>query len=76
MQQEGVPVPDGAEGFVGPLESAGNTVVHVALNGRLAGEKGVFPSLARRVLRGRLARKASALLVELPCRLAGEPQAA
>ncbi|KAG2488839.1 hypothetical protein HYH03_012637 [Edaphochlamys debaryana] len=37
MQQEGVALPEGAEDYVEPLESSGHTVVHVALNGYLAG---------------------------------------
>ncbi|GIL57370.1 hypothetical protein Vafri_12621 [Volvox africanus] len=37
MQQELVDIPAEAEVFSGPMESCGQTVVHVALNGRLAG---------------------------------------
>ncbi|GIL89731.1 hypothetical protein Vretifemale_17508 [Volvox reticuliferus] len=37
MQQELVDIPAEADAFIGPMESCGNTVVHVALNGRLAG---------------------------------------
>ncbi|GLI67539.1 hypothetical protein VaNZ11_011761 [Volvox africanus] len=37
MQQELVDVPAEAEAFNEPMESCGHTVVHVALNGRLAG---------------------------------------
>ncbi|KAG2435932.1 hypothetical protein HXX76_007127 [Chlamydomonas incerta] len=37
MQQEGVAVPEAAEGYVAPMESSGHTCVHVALDGALAG---------------------------------------